>query len=68
MRAMKPSTAGQPFASEVVRESASEPDSTEKAYGNLHFKPLVTPGLFKGPILPEWLSKPFRRKETPGAP
>jgi hypothetical protein len=29
-----------------------------------HFRSLTMPGLAKGPILPVWLRKPFRRKAT----
>jgi hypothetical protein len=32
-----------------------------------HFRSLTMPGLAKGPILPEWLRKLFRRTETPAA-
>jgi hypothetical protein len=62
MSAMEPSTTSQPPASEPVA-----PDTTEtKAYGDRHFKPVVTPGLGGRPLLPEWLrnrlSKLFKRK------
>ena len=60
MSAMEPSTASRPPATETGR--------TEKAYGNRHFKPTKLPSLGgTGPILPEWLRKPFRRKSTPAA-
>jgi hypothetical protein len=40
-------------------------DATDDRQRDLpHFESLITPGLFKGPILPKWLSKPFRRKAT----
>jgi hypothetical protein len=32
-----------------------------------HFRSLTMPGLAKGPIIPEWLLKPFRRKDTPAS-
>jgi hypothetical protein len=32
-----------------------------------HFRSLTMPGLAKGPILPAWLSKLFRRTDTPAA-
>jgi hypothetical protein len=65
--AMKPSTASRPADSEPTRTNASEAGG-EKRYGNRHFKPVVTPGVFKGPILPESMSeffrKLFRREDT----
>jgi hypothetical protein len=30
----------------------------------LHFRSLITPGVASGPILPVWLTKRFRRKDT----
>jgi hypothetical protein len=30
-----------------------------------HFRSLTMPGLVKGPIIPTWLSKRFRRKDAP---
>jgi hypothetical protein len=33
----------------------------------LHHKPVITPGMLKSPILPVWLSKHFRRKDTSAA-
>jgi hypothetical protein len=63
MNAMEPSTTSQPSTSEAVPA-----DSTDrKAYGERHLKPVITPGLLKSPILPEWLRKTFRRTETPAA-
>ena len=62
MSAMEPSTASRP-ASESA--DTTETGGIEKAYGDRYFKPVVTPGIFKGPILPVWLSKRFRRKDTP---
>jgi hypothetical protein len=57
MSAMKQSAINQP---------ATPADATEiKAYGDRHFKPVVTPGLLKSPIFPAWLSKHFRRTDTP---
>jgi hypothetical protein len=64
MSAMKPTTSSQPAISRSMRTNTIESDKPEKAYGDRHFKPVVTPGLFKGPILPIWLSKRLRRKET----
>ena len=56
MSAVEPPTASQPPASESVRT-----DSTEtKAYGDRHFKPVVTPGLGGRPLLPESVRKLLR--------
>jgi hypothetical protein len=60
MSAMESSTASQPSASEPVPTDVTE----TKAYGDRYFKPVVTPGIFKGPIIPVWLSKRFRRTDT----
>ena len=68
MNAMEPATVSQPGVPEVVSEDATRTSKTEKAYGDRHFKPVITPGLLKSPILPVWLSKHFRRKETPATP
>lgn len=68
MNAMEPTTVSQPGAPEVVSEDATGTSKTEKAYGDRHFKPVITPGLLKSPILPIWLSKRFRRKGTPATP
>jgi hypothetical protein len=51
-----------------VSEDATGTGKTEKAYGDRHFKPVITPGLLKSPILPVWLSKRFRRKSTAATP
>ena len=67
MRAMEPSTASQPATSEPTRTDTTETGGIEKAYGDRYFKPVVTPGIFKGPIIPVWLSKHFRRKDTSAA-
>jgi hypothetical protein len=60
MSAMEPSTASRPPASESVHTDSAE----TKAYGDRHFKPVVAPGLGGRPLLPEWLRKRFRRKDT----
>ncbi len=43
----------------------SEPERTEatetKAYGDRHFKSVITPGVASSPILPESVSKFFRK-------
>jgi hypothetical protein len=62
MSVMQPTTAGQPPAPESTRAD-NKTGGTEKAYGGHHFKPMIVPGLVgTGPILPEWLRKPFRRR------
>jgi hypothetical protein len=68
MSPMEPTTASQPAALEPTLTDTTKTDGIEKAYGDRHFKPVVTRGIFKGPILPVWLSKRFRRKRTPAAP
>jgi hypothetical protein len=62
MSPMEPSTPGPTPSSEPTHADAIGNDRPAKAYGDRHFKPVVTPGLFKGPILPVWLSKRFRHK------
>jgi hypothetical protein len=32
-----------------------------------HFRSLTMPGLAKGPILPEWVHRLFRRTDTPAS-
>jgi hypothetical protein len=64
MSAMEPTTASQSPASGPTRANAAETGRTEKAYGDRYHKPVITPGIFKGPILPVWLSKRFRRTDT----
>ncbi len=61
MSAMEPSAANQPPASEPARTDATATGSTEKPYGDRYFKPVITPGLAKGPLLPEWLSSRLSR-------
>jgi hypothetical protein len=72
MSAMEATTVIQPGAPAdapgITRADAIGNDGAEKAYGDRHFKPVITPGLLKSPILPVWLSKRFRRKETPATP
>jgi hypothetical protein len=57
---MEPSTVSQPLATESVRTDSAE----RKAYGDRHFKQVVTPGLGGRPLVPQWLRKHFRRKDT----
>jgi hypothetical protein len=40
---------------------------TANAPANRHFKQVITPGLAKGPLIPESVRKLFRRKDTPAA-
>jgi hypothetical protein len=67
MSAMEPSTASEPAASESAGAEAPKTVRTEKAHGDRNFEPVIVPGIFKGPILPVWLSKHFRRKDTSAA-
>ena len=68
MSAMEPSTASQPPASRPPHTDATETGRTEKAHGDRHFESTKLPSLGgTGPILPEWLRKRFRRKDTPAA-
>jgi len=64
MSAMEPSTAGRPPASEATRADTTE----TKAYGNRHFKPVVTPGLGGRPFLPAWLRNRVRKLFNRSAP
>jgi hypothetical protein len=68
MSVMEPSTASQPATSESPRTDAAETGRTEKAHRARHFESTKLPSLGgTGPILPEWLRKRFRRKDTPAA-
>jgi hypothetical protein len=71
MSAMEPSTASQPPGGRdpipAKRTDSTQTVRTEKPYGNLYHKPVITPGMLKSPILPVWLSKHFRRKDTSAA-
>ncbi len=64
MRRMKHST---DTPSSVGGHGPQVDPSTDEAYVP-HFRSLTMPGLAKGPILPAWLSKLFRRKDAPAAP
>jgi hypothetical protein len=63
MSTMEPSPTSQLGTPELALTNTVENDRPAKAYGDRHFKPVITPGLFKGPILPLWLSKRFRRRK-----
>jgi hypothetical protein len=63
MSYMEPSTARHRPVSVSAQKQATNVDMNERELP--HFESLTLPGLFKGPILPEWMRKPFRRKNTP---
>jgi hypothetical protein len=63
---MEHSTIGTPPATGVRGPHADADADTEEPYIP-HFRSLTMPGLAKGPIIPEWLSKFFRRKDTPAS-
>ena len=67
MDAVKPSTVDQSAAIEVRPEDATPSQMDERDLESLNFEQLIVPGLGSGPILPEWLSKLFRRKDTHAA-
>ena len=63
MSAMKPSTTSRHVAPEPT--DTTETAKPEKAHGDRHFEQMKIPSLGgTGPILPEWLRKRFRRKDT----
>jgi hypothetical protein len=63
---MESTTTGQPAVSEPP---SMDPDETflktPNAPPGRHFKQVVTPGLGGRPLVPQWLRKHFRRKDTP---
>jgi hypothetical protein len=65
MRPIKPSTASQPAAADPRLTQANA--DTDERDRPPEIRSLITPGVASGPILPEWLRKRFRRKETPAA-
>lgn len=68
MSIMEPSNASQPPVSEATPTDVTETFfKTANAPSDRHFEQLTVPGLGSGPILPEWLSKLFRRKDTPAS-
>jgi hypothetical protein len=68
MSVVKPSTASQPDASAPPHTDTGDAFfKTPTAPAGFHFEQLIVPGLGSGPILPEWLSKLFRRRDTPDA-
>ncbi len=66
MSTMEPSTTSPPSVSEPPSTDAGDAFfKTPNAPPGRHFKQVITPGLLKSPIVPEWLSRRFRRKDTP---
>jgi hypothetical protein len=68
MSAMKHSTTVRPPGATPGDTSTATTDTAERAPGTRHFQSLILPGLAKGPILPVWLHKHFRRTNTPTSP
>ena len=66
---MEPSATGQPPVSEPPSTDADETFfKTPNAPPGYHFEQETVPSLFgTGPLLPEWLRKRFRRKDTPAS-
>jgi hypothetical protein len=62
MTGMEHSTVSTPFAADTRRPQIDA--ATYERY-TPHFRSLSMPGLAKGPILPAWLRKRLRRKDTP---
>ena len=63
---MEPSTASQPPASEPERTDTIA-SGTEEPYGDRDHKSVIVKGRLKSPILPVWVSKHFRRTDTPAS-
>jgi hypothetical protein len=63
MSAMEHSTTDRPPGTTPGDRSAAATDTAERT-GARHFQSLILPGLAKGPILPAWLRRPFRRPDT----
>jgi hypothetical protein len=60
---MEHSTANRQSVPET--KSPTETGGTKKAHGNRNFEQMILPSLGgTGPILPEWVRKRFRRKDT----
>jgi len=64
MSAMEPSTAGQPPAADPLRPQG-DADTSQRIRPQI--RSLRVPGVASSPVLPEWLRKRFRRKDTPAA-
>lgn len=67
MSAMEHSTTDRPPGTTPGDRSAAATDTAERTPGARHFQSLILPGLAKGPILPAWLRRPFRRTDTPAS-
>jgi hypothetical protein len=67
MSAMEHSTTDPPPGTTPGDTSRSATDTAERAPGTRHFQSLILPGLAKGPILPEWVRRPFRHTDTPAS-
>jgi len=68
MRPMEHSTTSRPTGTAPEDTSTGTTDrGPGTPHYTRHFQSLILPGLAKGPILPEWLRRLFRRKATPAA-
>ena len=65
IKAMAQSAVSHPPVSKPQRTDGTETARTAKAHGNRNFEQMILPSLGgTGPILPEWVRKRFRRKDT----
>lgn len=67
MSAMEHSTVSRPADSEPTPAKATKLGTTDKAYGNRHFKPTQLPDLGSAQLFPDWVHNFFRRKDKPAA-
>jgi hypothetical protein len=69
MSAMEPTTTGRPAVIESRPKDDTSRQADQRDLESLNFEQLIVPGLGSGPILPESVSKffrkLFRRKDTP---
>jgi hypothetical protein len=65
MRPMEHTTTSQPPAADPRLPQAAGDDTNEQDRPQI--RSLTMPGLAKGPLLPEWLRRPFRRTDTPAS-
>ena len=65
MRPMEHTTTGRQPAAGQRRTPAAGADTDKQDRPQI--RSLITPGLAKGPLVPEWLRKFFRRKATPSS-
>jgi len=68
MSVMEPSAAGQPHVSASPGTDTTKTGGTQKPYGDRYHKPVITPGMFKGPILPDWAHSLWHRLFKSSAP